>query len=163
MKKNRIAGALVLFVILSCPAFSDQESCEGTHEYYFGLTDGRMRSAWGWDLLGFGLTTIGGIVSVMADFRGWYPPEANESWYLLGPGIGTAISIALPLVTKPQPKAIPANISEDQLECYLDGYGRSAKRKNTTGALIGSAVGWVCSLYVVPFFAFVFSFSSMGE
>ncbi len=141
MKKNRVALILVLFAVLSYPVFSNQENCWDTQEYFFGLTDGRTHSPWGWGLLGFGLTTMGTMVQSIASAQGYY--FDSEYWLPIGPGIGTAISIALPLAIKPRPKVIPDNISEDQLNCYLDGYKRTAREKNVTRALIGCAAGWV--------------------
>ena len=139
MKKNRVAFILVLFVVCSYPVFSDQENCIPTQEYYLGLVDGRMHSPWGWGLLGFGLTTTGNIVQWRLAVEGYY--IESDDWIPVGPGIGTAISIALPLVIT-RPKVIPANISEDQINCYLDGYKRTARRKKVSRALMGCAAGW---------------------
>ena len=141
MKKNRVALILVLFVVCSYPVFSDQENCIPTQEYYLGLIDGRTHSPWGWGWLGLGLTAMGSIVQRIAYYQSGYSFD-SEYWLIIGPGIGTAISIVLPLAIKPRPKVIPANISEDQLSCYLDGYKRTARRKNVTRALIGCAAGW---------------------
>ena len=148
MKKNRVALILVLFVVCSYPVFSDQENCIPTQEYYLGLIDGRTHSPWGWGWLGLGLTAMGGIVQRIASYQSGYY-FASEYYLLIGPGIGTAISIVLPLAIKPQPKVIPANISEDQLNCYLDGYKRTARPKNVTRVLIGCAAGWGYSLILL--------------
>ena len=109
-----IIPLLVLFVVCSYPVFSDQENCIPTQEYYLGLIDGRTHSPWGWGGLGLGLTAMGSIVPRIAYSQSGYSFD-SEDYLLIGPGIGTAISIVLPLAIQPRPKVIPANISEDQL------------------------------------------------
>ena len=162
--KKTVVLVLVLIVVFSSQLFSETLDCQqsfelGKHER---LPSEGGRGGWG--LLGLGLTGMGSIVSYWTwnnydEYNDYLippdpPPEyflgiGSQYWFLIGPGIGTAISIVLPLAIKPRPKVIPANISEDQLNCYLDGYKRTARRKNVTSVLIGCAAGWVVHAYMV--------------
>ena len=140
MKINRIALILVLFVFWSCPVFSDQDSCEGTNEFYLGLQNAAYGTRVFWVVFG-ATTVIGASLVVMQVTDTWQKLVVGN---LIGAGMCTIISTTLPLAITPTPMVIPDSISEEKVECYLEGYGSSwaAKRNNAHGGLIGSGIGW---------------------
>ena len=72
--------------------------------------------------------------------------HSSAGWFLGGVGsgvllglIGTGVVTAAAAMTHPQPKLIPDNIKNQN--CYINGYSKKGKSKNTLSALCGGLVG----------------------
>jgi len=157
MNKSRIA-VLLLFLVLSPPLFSNQESCRETEAFEMGLQDAtnqkaRLLRAIGWGA--FSYMVIGGA-GELGSMVGWlYFP--NHDYFmgigpnavygaLIGAGIGTVLSIAIPALVVHRPTSIPDQISEENVECYRDGYARGTRRNRVRGAVIGCALTWASAI-----------------
>jgi hypothetical protein len=119
--------------------------CKQTAEFIFGQRDANIQYKYlpiVWGGAGFLAVVLGALAGVGATPESYFGP-------LMGASTGTILTAAL-LAFKPKPKVIPENIniSEETLECYRDGYGKRARGKCATGAVIGIAVGWSTALFV---------------
>lgn len=140
MKKSRIVIILVLAVVLSCPVFGNQDSCEGTYEFAIGMADGRMKHFHDedWVSIGFILPIMSTVVGSAFVWDQWCAEGTKVLYWLLA---GVCIPIIAPLPFKPKPMSIPDELSQDQVGCYLTGYGKEARRSNIEGATLGSLFG----------------------
>lgn len=79
-----------------------------------------------------------GAAKADADYRssGWFLGGIG-SGLLLGP-IGTAIITGMGAGSNPEPRRVPDQMKE---ECYVHGYTKKARSRNTTSALGGGLLG----------------------
>ena len=71
--------------------------------------------------------------------------HSSAGWFLGGVGsgvllglIGTGIITVTAAMSNPQPRLLPADVDGS---CYINGYAKKAKSKNTWSALGGGLVG----------------------
>jgi hypothetical protein len=149
MKRRGTAIVIGLLVVLSNPVFANQDSCEESYEFALGLAEGSMKSsASGWGLIGFGLPILGTLLGSMVGWDGW----CDDRWVkcgLTGLVVGVISSTLAPFVFQLQLEATPEHISEDGLECYLDGYGKGARPKIMRRAIAGSLLGGSTALLTI--------------
>jgi len=167
MKKNKTVILLVLIAILPHPLFSNEERCEETIEFDMGLLDARNQKARLLRSIGWGVLSaqVIGLFAEAGTIAGWVLLYDPDGWlglsshtaiglvggFFVGAGIGTAVSIAIPATIISRPKVIPDHISEDNEECYLEGYATGTRRNRVRGAVVGCAVTWAFMLgyYIV--------------
>jgi len=82
----------------------------------------------------------------------WLRTEGVFVAALVGAVIGAGVSMAVPLAIKPKPKVIPEHITEESLECYLNGHALSARRRRVRGALAECVVGGFVFIYPYALF-----------
>jgi hypothetical protein len=155
MIKNRLVFILVLLVFLSQPVFPNNDSCEQTVEFELGIEDGenqkyRLLRSIGWAVLS---TQLIGVLAEAGMVVGWIAfPDPNYAWgmgynvvigTLVGAGIGTALSIAIPALITSKPKVIPDHIPVEKVYCYLEGYAEETRRNRIRGATVGCVMVWV--------------------
>jgi len=149
MKNKRLAVVLVLFGVLSYTVFSDQQDCEATQEYSTGNKHGYANIGCTPTLFIIGLPILGMVtgwgVAKIAGIEGFSEIDQYATTGYFGGTI--ALSFAPFILFRQQPKNIPDNISEEQLDCYLRGYKDAVVRRQVNIAFWGMA-GWV-SLWVI--------------
>lgn len=159
MKKNKIALLLVLIVVLADPVFSNQDGCEFTAEFLLGSIGARKETnplPWGVGSFVSICLPVAIVAVLAADPWYFYDWDEQRNWAVFGAVIGTIVSLSIPLIIKPpQPAVIPDRISEENLDCYIDGYTWRARRTRIRGVLIGSIPGWAVALTFIGTWFFV--------
>jgi hypothetical protein len=160
MNNNKFALVLLFFVVLSCPVFSIQEGCEFTGEFLLGSIDARNKTnPLPWSIGSFAMICLPVVIVWALASDPWFFDDYDEprNWTAVGAVIGTVVSLSVPLMLKPsQPAVIPDYISEEGLECYIDGYAWRARRTRIGAALIGGAAGWTIALTCIGMWSLLY-------